>query len=99
MSPSYSQPMSYHGTVTDAYDAWVRSKDMTLSAEKHHKMFGVLPLPSEGDFPMQRYVHEENILLYRKLLAETTDEEKRKIILRLLAEEEAKELPASAKKK
>lgn len=42
---------------------------------------------------MQRYVHEENILLYRKLLAETTDEEKRKIILRLLADEEAKELP------
>ena len=49
---------------------------------------------------MQRYVHEENILLYRKLLADTLDEEKRKIILRLLAEEEAKELPApSAKKK
>ena len=41
---------------------------------------------------MQRYVHEENILLHRKLLAETTDKEKRKIILRL-AEEEAKELP------
>jgi hypothetical protein len=49
---------------------------------------------------MQRYVHEENILLYRKLLADTLDEEKRKIILRLLAEEEAKELPVpSAKKK
>jgi hypothetical protein len=61
---------------------------------------GVLPLPSEGDFSMQRYVHEENILLYRKLLADTLDEEKRKIILRLLAEEEAKELPVpSAKKK
>jgi hypothetical protein len=53
----------------------------------------------EGDFPMQRYVHEENILLYRKLLAETTDEEKRKIILRLLAEEEAKELPTSSPEK
>ena len=31
---------------------------------------------------MRRYVHEENILLHRKLLAETTDKEKRKIILR-----------------
>lgn len=53
---------------------------------------GLLPLPNEGDFSMQRYVHEENILLYRKLLADTMDEEKRKIILKLL-EEEAKELP------
>jgi hypothetical protein len=59
----------------------------------------VLPLPSEGDFSMQRYVHEENILLYRKLLAETTDEEKREIILKMLAEEEAKELPTSPPKK
>ncbi|WP_347265473.1 hypothetical protein [Nitrobacter sp.] len=48
---------------------------------------------------MQRYVHEENILLYRKLLAETTDKEKRKIILRLLAEEEAKELPTPSPEK
>jgi hypothetical protein len=61
--------------------------------------FGVLPLPNEGDFSIQRYVHEENILLYRKLLADTMDEEKRKIILKLLAEEEAKELPTSSSKK
>jgi hypothetical protein len=62
-----------------------------------YKVLGVLP--REGDLSMQRYVHEENILLYRKLLAETTDEEKRKIILKLLAEEEAKELPTSSQKK
>ena len=48
---------------------------------------------------MHRYVHEENIILYRKLLAETTDEEKRKIILKLRAEEEAKEVPASSPEK
>jgi len=48
---------------------------------------------------MYRYVHEENILLYRKLLAETSGEEKRKIILKLLAEEEVKELPASSPEK
>lgn len=40
---------------------------------------------------MQRYVHKENVLLYRKLLAETMDEDKRKIIAKLLADEEAKE--------
>ncbi|WP_198137017.1 hypothetical protein [Nitrobacter hamburgensis] len=48
---------------------------------------------------MQRYVHEENILLYRKLLADTMDEQKRKIILKLLAEEEAKELPTPCPEK
>ncbi|MEO6947574.1 MAG: hypothetical protein ABI150_13655 [Nitrobacter sp.] len=42
---------------------------------------------------MQRYVHKENVLLYRKLLAETMDEEKRRIISKLLVDEEAKELP------
>ncbi len=78
-------------------------EDMALSAKIHHKIIlqpapgGVLP--REGDLSMQRYVHEENILLYRKLLAETTDEEKRKIILKLLAEEEAKVLPTSSPKK
>lgn len=48
---------------------------------------------------MHRYVHEENIILYRKLLAETIDEEKRKVIMKLLAEEEAKELPSSPQAK
>lgn len=48
---------------------------------------------------MQRYVHEENILLYRKLLAETRDKEKRKVIAKLLAEEEAKEPPSPSPEK
>jgi hypothetical protein len=34
------------------------------------KALGVLPLPNERDFSMQQYDHEENILLYRKVLAE-----------------------------
>lgn len=48
---------------------------------------------------MQRYIHKENVLLYRKLLAETADEEKRKIISKLLVDEEAKELPTSSLEK
>ncbi len=48
---------------------------------------------------MQRYVHNENILLYRKLLAQTTDEEKRKVVLKLLADEEAKEMPSPSQEK
>ena len=48
---------------------------------------------------MQGYIHNGNILLYRKLLAETTDGEKRKVVLKLLAEEEANEIPSRAPEK
>jgi hypothetical protein len=40
---------------------------------------------------MEEFVHRENIKLYRKLLAETTDAQKRQMILKLLAGEEAKD--------
>lgn len=40
---------------------------------------------------MEEFVHGENLKLYRKLLDETTDAEKRQILLRLLADEEAKD--------
>lgn len=42
---------------------------------------------------MEHFIHNENIRRYRKLLEEETDEEKRNIIRKLLAEEEARELP------
>jgi hypothetical protein len=44
---------------------------------------------------MERFIHNENIRRWRKLLAEERDEERRNIIRKLLAEEEAKEIPAS----
>lgn len=44
---------------------------------------------------MERFIHDENIRRYRKLLEEEQDEEKRNFIRKLLAEEEAKEVPAS----
>jgi hypothetical protein len=40
---------------------------------------------------MEKFIHRENIRLYRKLLAETSDAEKRQILLKLLADEEAKD--------
>jgi hypothetical protein len=40
---------------------------------------------------MERFVHRQNIEHYRKLLAETTDEAQRRQLLKLLAEEEAKD--------
>jgi hypothetical protein len=42
---------------------------------------------------MDRYIHRENLALLRKRLAEAPDEATRKVILKLLAEEEAKDLP------
>jgi hypothetical protein len=44
---------------------------------------------------MESFVHRQNIEHYRKLLAETTDEVQRRLLLKLLAEEEAKDLSAS----
>jgi hypothetical protein len=40
---------------------------------------------------MKSFIHTENIRLYQKLLAETSDPDKRKTILKLLADEEAKD--------
>ena len=39
---------------------------------------------------MDNFIHRENLALYKKRLAETTDEHTRQMLLRLLAEEEAK---------
>jgi hypothetical protein len=47
---------------------------------------------------MERFVHKENLKLYRKLLAETTDEQKRQTLLKLLADEEAKDAQPAEKK-
>jgi hypothetical protein len=46
---------------------------------------------------MERFVHKENLKLYRKLLAETSDEQKRQTLLKLLADEEAKDAQPARK--
>ena len=38
---------------------------------------------------MKKFIHEENLKLFRKELAETTDPEKRRVLLKLLTEEKA----------
>ena len=42
---------------------------------------------------MEHFIRNENIRRYRKLLEEETSEEKRNTIRKLLAEEEAREIP------
>jgi hypothetical protein len=38
---------------------------------------------------MDRYIHDQNLAHYRKVLCETTDLTMREIVLKLLAEEQA----------
>ena len=38
-----------------------------------------------------KVIHDENIRLYRRLFAEATDAERRRVLLKLLADEEAKD--------
>jgi hypothetical protein len=40
---------------------------------------------------MESFIHTENIRLYRKQLAEASDPDKRRMLLKLLADEEAKD--------
>jgi hypothetical protein len=47
---------------------------------------------------MEKFAHGENIKLYRKLLADTTDAYKRRVLLKLLADEEAKDEQPPEKK-
>ena len=43
---------------------------------------------------MERFIHQENLALFRRRLAEPCDDAQRRLLLQLLAEEEAKEPPA-----
>jgi hypothetical protein len=46
---------------------------------------------------MDKYIHRANLALFRKHLAEAPDDATRQILLKLLAEEEAKEPPSRSK--
>jgi hypothetical protein len=63
-----------------------------------------LKLTFEIDFhsviggPMEDYIHRENLALFKKRLAETCGESERKVLAKLLAEEESKDtLPGRPK--
>jgi hypothetical protein len=52
-----------------------------------------MPLALFGELTMTRekYIHDENLKLFRKVLAETTDDEKRRRLIDLIRDEVAKE--------
>ncbi|WP_155262464.1 MULTISPECIES: hypothetical protein [Bradyrhizobium] len=47
---------------------------------------------------MGRFIHNENVRRYRKLLEEETNEDRRAIIRKLLADEEAKKISSDPKR-
>ncbi len=46
---------------------------------------------------MEDFIHRENLALFKRKLAETKDEAARQMLLKLIAEEEAKPLPATTR--
>lgn len=46
---------------------------------------------------MERFIHEENLARFKKRLAEARTEAERKVLLKLLADEENKEPPPDGK--
>jgi hypothetical protein len=48
---------------------------------------------------MDQYIHRENLALLRKRLAEVDDAAVHKVIKKLLADEEAKDLPPAKERK
>jgi hypothetical protein len=42
---------------------------------------------------VEKYIHRENLALFKKRLAESHSDSERAVLLKLLADEEAKELP------
>ena len=43
---------------------------------------------------MERFIHRENLALLRKRLAESKDDGQRRVLLKLLSDEEAKDAPS-----
>jgi rubrerythrin len=48
---------------------------------------------------MDRFIHDENLKLYRKALAETSDENKRRVLRELIRQEEEKDARAGGTSK
>jgi hypothetical protein len=44
---------------------------------------------------MERFIRRQNLALFKKRLAEPCDDAQRRVLLKLLAEEEARELPSN----
>jgi hypothetical protein len=48
---------------------------------------------------MEKFIHRENLALFKKRLADTGDDSERQVLLKLFAEEEAKDSPRPPRSK
>jgi hypothetical protein len=70
---------------------------------RHHRLgflasfgdcgFGSARACSSGERPVEKFIQRENVALYKTRLGEPLTDAERKILLRLLADEEAKDAP------
>ena len=54
-------------------------------------------MPKPEELAVESFIHRENVALFRRRLAELHDDAERRVLLQLLAEEEAKDLPREEK--
>jgi hypothetical protein len=73
------------------YWPWYR----LLCGALHQSIVWHLSLDREPRLAMERYIHEQNLLNYRRALSETTDPAKRQTLLNLIASELANVPPPS----
>jgi hypothetical protein len=61
--------------------------DVCVCAQEEPRITGLFRL---WEVAMEKFIHQQNLLVLRRQLAETPDEARRLMLLKLLAEEEAK---------
>jgi hypothetical protein len=68
-----------------------------MKSEMWHAWIASIAAPSfsfqSGRLAMEKYIHRKNLALFKKRLAESHSDAERQMLLKLLAEEEAKEPP------
>jgi hypothetical protein len=74
--------------MSDAHPIASNGFRLTGCARADRVLRGEAELLAEAT--MEIFVHQQNLLFFRKLLAEPQDEERRLRLIKLLAEEEAK---------
>jgi hypothetical protein len=74
-----------------------KNPDLRLDFRLTETPYGTRPIALR-EAHMDKYVHQENLALYKKRLEEPRTDAERRVLLKLLAEEEAKGLPPKEEK-
>jgi hypothetical protein len=66
-----------------AWSGWIAGASRPKSSFAHN----------QGGPPMEKFIHQQNLTLFKKCLAEARTDAEREVLLKLLVDEEAKEPP------